>query len=271
MENLFKEYPRERVVAYINYIEKLRGEKDKDGKKKNWWIAKVSQREFEDAFIKVANKSLWIDGDTVTLNYRKQLVITYDYHAYQNRIKVLYPETIFDFGLVYKGDEYTFKKESGKVIYNHSINDPFAKEREIIGAYGIIKNKKGEFIETIDMKDIEKMKQSSMMAFIWDKWFDRMVLKSVIKRICTVHFKDEVQDIEDEDNLQSNPDLVTDKELTSIQKDAIQKTKESNYDDANINGIIRRIYVSDDALITTKIIPAIIKNSIKIEEDEQEF
>ena len=59
------------------------------------------------------------------------------------------------------------------------------------------------------MSDIEKMKRSSKMSFIWDAWFDRMVLKSVIKRICSVNFKDVVQDIDSIDNEANDPNRVS--------------------------------------------------------------
>jgi len=208
MKELLKDYDKKKVEIFINYLPELENETDKTGKLRNWWFSKVSKEEFANAFKKVANEGLFIDGDTVTLNYRKKLVITYDYHAYQNKVNVAYPETIFDFGLVYLGDKYSFTKESGKVIYNHEISDPFNSSREIIGAYGVIKNKKGEFLETINLDDIKKMRKSSLMGYIWDNWLDRMILKSVIKRICKIHFKDEVKGLEDVDNEEYDMDLL---------------------------------------------------------------
>ncbi len=207
MQELLKDYDKKRVDVFIAYLEELKNEK-KDGKAKNWWFKDVPKIEFANAFKKVATEGLFIDGDTVTLNYLKKVVVTYDYHAYQNKVKVVYPDTVFDFGVVYEGDKYSFSKESGRVIYNHEISNPFDKKKQIVGAYGVIKNKKGEFLETINTEDIDKMKKTSKMSFIWDKWFDRMVLKSVIKRICKIHFKDEVQGLEEEDNEQYDMDLI---------------------------------------------------------------
>jgi len=201
MKELLKDFDKKKVDVFINYLSELEKE-TKGGKKVNYWYSNISKDEFAGVFKKVASEGLFIDGDTITLNYLKKLVITYDYHAYQNKVKAIYPETVFDFGVVYKGDSFSFKKESGKVLYNHELSDPFNTEKEIIGGYGIIKNTKGEFLETINMDDINKMKKSSKMAFIWNTWLDRMVLKSVIKRICKIHFKDEVQNLENEDNEQ---------------------------------------------------------------------
>ncbi len=207
MEELLKDYDKKRVDVFINYLEELKNEL-KDGKPKNWWFKSVSKLEFAGAFKKVASEGLFIDGDTVTLNYLKKLVVTYDYHAYQNKVKAVHPDTIFDFGLVYEGDKFSFSKESGRVVYNHEISNPFNTERVIIGAYGVIKNKTGEFLETISTTDIKKMQKSSKMGYIWKEWFDRMVLKSIVKRICKVHFKDVVKGLEEEDNEQYDMDLI---------------------------------------------------------------
>ena len=99
------------------------------------------------------------------------------------------------------------------MIYSHKLNNPFANDKKIVGAYGIIKNSKGEFIELLNMQDIQKMKNTSQMKNIWDAWFDRMVLKSIIKRICSVHFKDIIQDIDKIDNETNDPERATIEEL----------------------------------------------------------
>lgn len=209
MRQLLKGYDSNKVDIFISYIESLKLEKDKSGKLKNWWAAKQTDKQYADLFKKVYETGLYIDGDSVTITFRGKMLVTYDYHAYKNKIINSYPDTIFDFGIVYKGDEFSFKKDSGKVIYSHLIKDPFNNKKEIIGAYGIIKNSRGEFIELLNMSDIQKMKNTSQMKNIWDAWFDRMVLKSVIKRICTVHFKDIVSNIEVMDNETNEPERAT--------------------------------------------------------------
>jgi hypothetical protein len=177
---------------------------------KTAWSKTVSENDFEAIFKKVASTGMYIDGDSITLaSLKGKLVVNYDYHAYKNKVLSTYPDTIFDFGIVYEGDDYSFSKESGKVSYSHKMNNPFKTDKKIIGAYGIIKNSRGEFVETINMQDIDKMKKSSRMSFIWDAWFDRMVLKSVIKRICSVNFKDIVQDIDSIDNEANDPNRVS--------------------------------------------------------------
>jgi hypothetical protein len=218
MRELLQGYEGRQVDIFISYVKSLKTEKDKDGKLKNYWATKLSDEQYANLFKKSYSSGLPIDGDSVTITFRGKPIITYDYHAYKNKIILSYPETIFDFGLVYKGDDFSFRKENGKVIYSHIINNPFDNKKEIIGAYGIIKNSTGEFIELLNLNDINKMKNSSKMQHIWNAWFDRMVLKSVIKRICTIHFHDVVKDIDDVDNSVIEPERATIEEslLTDI-------------------------------------------------------
>lgn len=213
MKKLLSNYDEKKVDIFISYVNNLKTELDKDGKIKNWWASKQSDLQYSDLFKRVYETGLFIDGDSVTITFRGKMLVTYDYHAYKNKILSNYPETIFDFQVVYKDDAFSFRKESGKVIYSHKINNPFESKKVIIGAYGIIKNSKGEFIELLTMDDIQKMKNTSKMKNIWDAWYDRMVLKSVIKRICSVHFKDITKDIDSIDNLLNDPERATVDEL----------------------------------------------------------
>ena len=177
-----------------------------------------------------------IDGESITLVSRGgKMSASYDYHAYKNKVLINYPESIFDFQLVYEGDVFSFKKESGKVIYSHTISDPFSNEKKLIGAYGVIKNSKGEFIEHLNMNAIDKMRKTSNMKSIWAAWEDRMVLKSIIKRICSVHFHDIVVEIEKIDNEQYEPERASIKQLVLDEIDncknidQLQKIYKANY------------------------------------------
>jgi hypothetical protein len=238
MKQLLKDYDSQKVAIFCGYLNQLETELDKDKKPKNWWFKNVTKQQFADAFKKVYETGLFIDGDSVTINFRNKLVITYDYHAYKNKILFSYPDTIFDFGVVFAGDEFLFRKESGKVIYSHKINDPFKVGKDIVGAYGIIKNKRGEFLELLNMSDIAKMKNTSTMKNIWEAWFDRMVLKSVIKRICTIHFKDITKEIDIIDNETNEPERATIDELLLVDIDKAETNEQlSKIYNANI-GIV---------------------------------
>lgn len=185
---------------YIAYLRKIESEKE-DGKLKNYWFPNQTEQVFIDLWNKCQSMGLDIDGDTVTITARGGIpMLSFDYHAYRNVVLRKYPETLFDQQLVYNGDDFSFRKESGKVIYSHTIANPFDTNKKIIGAYAVIKNSTGEFIDFVDMSDIEKMRKTSKMSNIWNAWLDRMVLKSVIKRICNVNFKDVVKDIDSIDN-----------------------------------------------------------------------
>ena len=196
------------VKLYLSYITNLANEKDKNGKLKNWWIGKPSEKDYANLFKKVKKDGIIIDGDTVTLSYFKGLKATYNYQAYKNLVLKRYPESVFDIQNVYEGDDYSFKKESGKVIYTHSINDPFKTGKKIIGCYCVIKNSKGEFLEILNVDDIEKMRKTAKTDNIWKAWYSEMILKSVIKRACKRHFKDIIKNAESIDNENSDPDNV---------------------------------------------------------------
>ena len=60
--------------------------------------------------------------------------------------------------LVYTDDKFSFEKHSGKVVYQHEINNPFdeKKDENVIGGYCVIKNKRGEFLTLLSKNEIEK-------------------------------------------------------------------------------------------------------------------
>lgn len=201
-------FPQGEVGIYIQYLKKLETEKDKDQQIKNKWFRFATQDQFVELYKKVALDGLFIDGETITLQFKGNLMVSYNYQAYKNKLLKIYPETKFDIQNVYKGDEFSFKKESGQVKYSHVISNPFADNKEIIGCYCIIKNNRGDFLETLNLQEIEKMKKVAKTTKIWDEWFSEMTLKSVIKRACKRHFKDITTNIEILDNENYDLDLV---------------------------------------------------------------
>jgi hypothetical protein len=233
-----KEYDSTKVSVYINYLKTLESED---------WMRGLKEEQMIDFYKKVAIDNLYIDGTSITIQYKKGIMISYDYHAYKNKVLNAYPESVFDHQLIYQyadgtKDDYTFHKESGKVIYSHKIKDPFAAGRIIIGAYCVIKNSRGEFLETINREDIEKFKQTAKMQAIWKAWEDRMVLKSVIKRTCSANFYDIVQNIEKLDNENYSPENVNLDALMQIKVEGcktfadlnkLYKDEEKNVTDKN--------------------------------------
>ena len=195
------------VGIYDKNLYKLATDKEKDGTTKNKWVAYLKDEDVIHLYNTVAKDGLFIDGDTVTLQFKGSVSVNYNYQAYKNKLLMIYPESKFDIQNVYEGDSFSFKKESGKVVYEHGINNPFAKNKVIIGCYCVIKNSRGEFIETLNMDDIAKMRNVAKTQTIWNAWESEMILKSVIKRACKRHFKDVVVNIETLDN--ENYDLET--------------------------------------------------------------
>jgi len=207
------DYDKISVGVYVGYLKFLENEKDKEKKIKNYWFAGISEDQFIDIYKKVAVDRIFIDGETITIGFRGKLLITYNYQAYKNLLLNIYPETIFDMQIVNDGDSFSFNKENGKIIYSHKINDPFALNKKIIGTYCIIKNSRGEFLETLNMQDIEKMKAVATTKNIWNDWQSEMVLKSVIKRACKRHFRDIVVNAEKIDNENNDLDRVNVEDL----------------------------------------------------------
>lgn len=203
---------RQSAMAYVAYLRRLETEQVKENGGyvlRNKWFSRLTDQKAIDLYATVLNKGLVIDGDTVLIQSRGiEIVPDYTYYAYKNLVLRKYPDSKFDFGIVYDGDKFAFRKESGRVIYTHELGSPFALNRKIIGAYGIIKNTSGEFLEIINLEDIEKFRNVARTKTIWDAWFDRMVMKSIIKRICHTSFKDIVESIEKEDNENYDLDMV---------------------------------------------------------------
>lgn len=124
----------------------------------------------------------------------------FSYAAYKNLVLARYPEALFDFQVVYNGDDFSCRKDSGKVTYSHVIGNPFDNAKTVIGAYGIIKCSVGEFIELLNANEIGKMRNVARTKNIWDMWYGEMVKKSIIKRICKSLIRDLVRDVEAVDN-----------------------------------------------------------------------
>jgi hypothetical protein len=146
-----------------------------------------------------------LDGTNAIIAGRNFAMATF--HGYKNKVLKIYPETEFDIQLVREGDETHFAKESGSVVYTHNIADPFGThEASIIGAYVVFKNKRGEYLETLNKTDYDKMRRNSGQQKLWDMWESEFWLKSVIKRACKRHFNDITEDLDKFDNENKAPD-----------------------------------------------------------------
>lgn len=187
------------VATSVLYVQKKITEKKKDDSGK--WVLAYS---FDPGWLlqsiaECIDNGFALDGVNYVITGNRMYMPTY--HAFKNKIYMVYPDTVFDLQLVREGDEFTVSKESGAVIYQHNIADPFTdSEAKIKGAYCVIKNSRGEFLETLNKTDFEKMRNASKNPALWLKWLSEFWLKSVIKRACKRHFHDITKAIDEKDN-----------------------------------------------------------------------
>ena len=190
--NLLKDYNSEDVEKFAAYCIKLLLEKNR----KNFWMQKKTSEQMAGLFKRVARDGLKFDGEHITL---QSTGISYDYIAYKNKMILAYPESVVDVQLVNEGDDFKVAKESGNVIYSHTMANPFGDEK-IVGGYCIIKNKRGEFLTLLSKEEIDKHRKVAKTDYIWKAWFREMALKTVIKKACKQHFADIYVNIEANDN-----------------------------------------------------------------------
>jgi len=197
-----------KFIAYIDSINRV----DNKGKDLTFGLKSA---DILKLYIKYSNVGITIDGVNAVITGFNKVFITWV--GYKNKVLSVYPESEFDTQLVKEHDEISFAKESGSVVYTHTLANPFSSNKGIVGAYCVIKNKRGEFLETLGIDDYEKMKASSLMKDTWNKWESEFWLKSVIKRACKRHFNDVVAEIDTLDN--------EDYSLDNIDADEAKKKK----------------------------------------------
>lgn len=234
------------VTNYIAYLNKLSTQKDKSGGLKNKWAAYIKDGDAIRLYEKVAATGVYIDGEAVTLQFKGELIVSYNYQAYKNMLISVYPETLFDLQNVYEGDDFSFRKESGKVIYEHKIGNPFEKERKWIGCYCIIKNNRGEFLETLNATEVAKMRNVAMTKNIWNEWFEEMTLKSVIKRACKRHFRDIVVEAEKLDNENYDLEKGGEKEVIVVGSNLFEKLRKKLAEGIDIDTMREHYDISDE-------------------------
>jgi len=184
------------IDTSILYIQKKIAEKDnKTGKPRYNFGADFLLQSIAEC----VDTGFALDGINYVISGNRMYMPTYK--AFKNKLYMVYPQTVIDLQVIREGDTYEFAKESGSVIYTHNLADPFQTEQsKIIGAYCIIKNNRGEFLETLNQHDYERMKDGSKNPALWNSWASEFWLKSVIKRACKRHFNDLTTALEEKDN-----------------------------------------------------------------------
>jgi len=195
---LLGKYPQKAVKKYLAYIDNTKREELKKADEKRI-VSRNTDEDFYSLFVKYYNMGIVIDGINAVVTGKSMAMVTY--HGYKNAVIKAYPEAEFDVQLVKKKDKFSVAKESGDVIYSHDLTDPFNQEHNpIIGAYAIIKTKRGECFEALNKADFDEMKKSSKVSYLWETWESEFWLKSVIKRACKRHLYDVVAEIDNSDN-----------------------------------------------------------------------
>lgn len=190
------------VETFANYCKKLKGEVHKSGANKgqlkNPWFQKKTEDYMASLFRKVDQEGLVFDGVNTILT---STGISHNFKQYRNKMLRVYPESKIDIQLVYDGDNFSFRKESGKVVYQHSFSDPFNNtDNRIVGGYCVIKNNRGEFLTTLTKDDFEKHRKVAKTDYIWKAWYPEMCKKTIIKKACSDHFDDLYSGINQQDN-----------------------------------------------------------------------
>ena len=201
LQNILSEYKKEDVERYVRYVEKLCADV------KSSFVTKYSEDRLAQAFRLVASE--WLAFDWVHITHQST-GISYDYQALKNKMLIAYPETVIDVSLVYEWDEISFGKESGKISYTHKLKDPFGirEDKDIVGAYAVIRNKRGEYLTTLNKADLEKHRKTAKTDYIWKAWFAEMCMKTIMKKACKTHFWDVYDKIEEMDNENYDPNRV---------------------------------------------------------------
>lgn len=213
-----QDYPnKEAVENFAAYCIRVRYEIKKGTTElKNWWFKEKTVQEVCELFCRVSADGLIFDGKHITFI---STGISYDYIAYKNKMFLCYPETKIDIDLVYKGDKFNFSKESGTVIYNHEMKDPFKqKDANIIGGYVVIKNSRGEFLTRLSNDDFKKHRKIAKTDSIWKEWYPEMCRKTLIKKACGAHFQDLYKGIEEIDNENYDLDKLDEKTPLEIKR-----------------------------------------------------
>ena len=188
--------PKEDVERYIAYVNQALNDEQRKGDGKGV-VDKHNTDELFQLFMKYWRLGVPINGVDAAITGKNVVMVSY--HGYKNKVLSSYPETLLDIQLVRETDVFKVKKDSGRVEYTHELKDVF-DNKPIVGAYVVIKNKRGEFLEILNKADFESMKKSGKMQYLWNTWESEFWLKSVIKRACKRHFNDITAEIDKLDN-----------------------------------------------------------------------
>lgn len=203
--SLLKDYPEEDTEKFASYCLRIALEKTKEKTDKNPWMQYKTNDNLAILFKRVMAEWLVFDWVHITL---QSTGISFDHKALKNKMLLVYPESIIDVQLVFEWDEIEFSKENWSVKYSHKISNPFErKDTDVKWAYVVIKNKRWEFLTTLNAEEIEKHRKVAKTDYIWKAWYQEMCLKTIMKKACNQHLSDIFQNIIEIDNENSDIEL----------------------------------------------------------------
>jgi hypothetical protein len=210
LEIILNEFP------FKNAVMAIAGQKDKDGSFKNRWLWNKDKVYFEMIQEHLKKLNITLDGKHATITSKG---LTFDYIVYKNRLLQNYPKATIDLDLVFEGDTFEIRKESGKIIYNHEIANPFGKTlKSVIGGYCIVRiPDRGEFQTTMGLEELDKHKELSNMKYLYNSWWQELYKKTLLRKNLKFHFEDEFEDIQKIDDEGMDNQLSESKELTTEQ------------------------------------------------------
>lgn len=139
----------------------------------------------------------------------KKIQLQIGYKGYIYKINKAFPSSKVQAVMVYKGDEVDIKKIDNNDVVNHTYNNPFDKDKDVEGAYCIIRFADGSsFVETIGKDELDliksksKTKEKDGYKTVWQEWYSEMCKKSVIRRACKSLFPSELAELNEIDNEQ---------------------------------------------------------------------
>lgn len=190
-----KKRDAKKVNKFVSYVY---NEMEKEKNRSKQPVSSNDIAKLINMFVKYDNIGVNIDGVNAVITGREMVLITAN--GLKNKVISIYPELEIDWGIVKAGDEFKLAKESGAVLYTHNYGNPFGDNDTIEGSYCVMKNNRGEYIETLNKQDFNNMKNASRSQNQWNTWASEYWVKSVIKRAAKRHYADELKEFLEIDN-----------------------------------------------------------------------
>lgn len=133
-------------------------------------------------------------------------LLTPSYHGFEYVVRVRYPDFVGRAEFVFKDDEFELLRNDGIESYIHKPANPFNDKYET--AQGLFYHytytdevgKRHSIVYTLPMSEVQKSKSAANKKEIWNTWFYKMALKTIVRSALSAKFKTLVQPIEELDN-----------------------------------------------------------------------